>query len=380
MWHSVEKKRAAHVLINKEISMLTIYKENASRERFKDTPFRKLFSVEWSAPVSRETSVPVNETLPENAVILPIYNGEVSARWVSDLTLPEGVLVRGSSNLLEIRIVEGAKVERPIVIYNLTDSQDKAIQIDFDIVLTVEKKAESSILLVEAGNGQYLNLGRMNVDIADGADVQFIRAGLNDDKGSSLFNFTAEQAKESKVHYMSYQTRGDLTRSDINLHMNGEDAYSELNILNIAEGREHISHIVNMDHRVPNCESNQQVKNILKDRAESIFDAQIHVYQDAQKINADQMTRSLILNDGARALTIPRLLIYADDVRCTHGATVGFIEPEHMFYLRSRGIPEAEAKTILIRAYAAEVLETISNESIREWLQHRLDQDIETLA
>lgn len=73
-------------------------------------------------------------------------------------------------------------------------------------------------------------------------------------------------------------------------------------------------------------------------------------------------------------------MIYADDVRCTHGATVGFIEPEHMFYLRSRGISEAEAKTILIRAYAAEVLETIANTSIREWLHHCLDQDIETLA
>ncbi len=360
--------------------MLTVYKENAHRERFKDTPFRKLFSVEWNAPVSRETSAPVSETLPENAVVLPIYNGEVSARWINDLSLPEGVLVRGSSNLLEIRVVEDAKVERPIVIYNFTDSHDAPIQVDFDVVLTVEKDVEASLLLVEAGNGQYLNLGRMNVDVAEGADIEFIRAGLNADKGSSLFDFTAEQAANSKIHYMSYQTRGDLTRSDINLHMNGEDAYSELNILNIAEGREHISHIVNMDHRVANCESNQQVKNIMKDRAESIFDAQIHVYQDAQKINADQMTRSLLLNDGARALTIPRLLIYADDVRCTHGATVGFIDPDHMFYLRSRGIPEAEAKTILIRAYAAEVLEAVSNESIREWLHHRLDQDIETLA
>src|SRR5699024_9184690 len=186
MWHSVVKKRAAHVHINKEIPMLTLYKENAHRERFKDTPFRKLFSVEWNAPVSRETSAPVSETLPENAVVLPIYNGEVSARWISDLTLPEGILVRGSSNLLEIRIVEGAKVERPIVIYNLTDSHDAQIQVDFDVVLTVEKDVEASLLLVEAGNGQYLNLGRMNVDVAQGADIEFIRAGLNAEKGSSL--------------------------------------------------------------------------------------------------------------------------------------------------------------------------------------------------
>lgn len=360
--------------------MLTVYKENAQRERFKDTPFRKLFSVEWTAPVSRETSAPVNEVLPENAVILPIYNGEVSTRWINDLSLPEGVLVRGSSNLLEIRIVEEAKIERPIVIYNHTESGDAKIQVDFDIVLTVGERAEASFLLVEAGEGTYLNLGRMNVDVAHAAKIEFVRAGLNADTGSSLFDFTSEQAEETHVHYMSYQSKGDVTRSDVHLHMNGENAYSELNILNIAEGRQHISHVIDMDHRVPNCESNQQVKNILKDRAESIFDAQIHVYKDAQKINADQMTRSLLLNDGARALTIPRLLIYADDVRCTHGATVGFINPDHMFYLRSRGISAAEAKTMLIRAYAAEVLESISCESIREWLHHRLDKDTETLV
>ncbi len=360
--------------------MLTVYKESARKERFKDTPFRKLFSVEWNAPVSRETSAPISETMPENAVVLPIYNGAVSERWISDLSLPEGVLVRGSSNLLEIRLVEGVKVDRPIVIYNFTESADAKVQIDFDIVLTVEKNAEASFLLIEAGNGQYLNLGRMTVDVAESAKVEFVRAGLNSDVGSSLFDFTSEQAEKSHVHYMSYQTKGDLTRSDVHLHINGEDAYTELNILNIAEGREHISHVIDMDHRVPNCESNQQVKNILKDRAESIFDAQIHVYQDAQKINADQMTRSLILDDGARALTIPRLLIYADDVRCTHGATVGFIDPDHMFYLRTRGISEVEAKMMLIRAYAAEILESVQSESVREWLHHQLDKDIETLA
>lgn len=360
--------------------MLTVYKENAHRERFKDTPFRKLFSVEWSAPVSRETSAPMNETLPEDAVVLPIYNGEVSARWINDLSLPEGVLVRGTSNLLEIRLVEGVKLERPIVIYHQTEAGDTPTMVDFDIVLTIEENVEASFLLVEAGSGTYLNMGRTTADVARGAKVEFVRAGLNGQKGSSLFDFTAEQAAESNVHYTSYQAKGELSRSDIHLHMNGEKAYSELNILNIAEGREHISHVVDMDHRVPNCESNQQVKNVLKDRAESIFDAQIHVYRDAQKINADQMTRSLLLNDGARALTIPRLLIYADDVRCTHGATVGFINPDHMFYLRSRGISEVEAKTMLIHAYAAEILDIISNESIREWLHHCLDRDIEALA
>ncbi len=361
--------------------MLTNYKENARRERFKDTPLRKLFSVDWKAPVSRETSAPINETLPEDAVVLPIYNGLVQERWIQDHALPNNLLVRATSNLLEIRVVEKSDIEKPIVIYHFSDAAEgETIQIDFDIVITVEKGANVSFMLVEAGNGSYLNLGRMNVEVAEAAKVEFIRAGINADSASSLFNFRSEQAAKSHFHYMSYQTTGDLTRSDIHLYVDGEESFTDLNILNIAQGREHISHIVDMDHRVPNCESRQQVKNILKDRAESIFDAQIHVFQDAQKINADQMTRSLLLNDGARALTIPRLLIYADDVRCTHGATAGFIEPDHLFYLRSRGISEAEARKILIRAYAAEVIETVDDKSIAQWLHHRLDNDIAALA
>lgn len=359
--------------------MLTVYKENASKERFRDTPLRKVISVDWKDPVSRETAAPISEVLPENGVVLPIYNGGVSARWISELTLPEGLLVRGTEQLLEIKVVEGAKVDRPVVIYHFSDAGEQPTKVDFKINITVEEAAEVSFLFVESGEGHYLNLGKVEADVAAEAKVEFVRAALNGAKGSSLFDFTSEQAERSHVHYMSYQAQGELSRSDIHLHINGEEGFTDLNILNIGEGREHISHIIDMDHRVPNCESRQQVKNILKDRAESIFDAQIHVYQDAQKINADQMTRSLLLNDGARALTIPRLLIYADDVRCTHGATVGFIDPDHLFYLRTRGISEGEAKRILIRAYAVEILETIESKSISEWLHHQLDKDIAQL-
>ncbi|GGZ98731.1 Fe-S cluster assembly protein SufD [Ignatzschineria ureiclastica] len=359
--------------------MLTKYQDNAHRERFRDTPLRKLFSTAWQAPVSKEASAPVNETLPEGAIILPIYNGEVASRWIHELSLPESLLVRATSNLLEIRLMNGAVVDRPIVIYHVTDGQDAAVQVDFNIVVTAEEGSQASFLLVEAGNGEYLNLGTMSVSLAESANIEFVHAGINSKVGSSLFDFVATQATESQLHYMSYQSQGAITRSDIAFSVEGEGAYSELNVLNIAEGREHISHVVDLDHKVPNCSSNQQVKNILKDRAEALFDAQIHVFQDAQKIDADQMTRSLLLNDGARALTIPRLLIYADDVRCTHGATVGFIEPDHLFYLRSRGISAEEAKKMLIRAYAVEIVDTIRSESIRDWLAHRLDHDIAIL-
>ncbi len=360
--------------------MLTKFKENQRKERWKDTPFRKLLSVEWQAPAVTESAAPINETLPENAVILPIFNGVVNARWISDLQLPEGLLVRAEGHQLDLHLVEGAELSRPVVIYHYSEAGDAPIQVSAKISLKADAGSKGSFLMHETGKGKYLNTAKVNVEIAKSAHIEWIRSAENDMAASTVLDFTSQQQEESAFHYVSYQASGDLSRSDVAIRMEGEDAYGQFYALNIGEERQHIAHVIDMDHAVPNCESNQQVKNILKNRAESIFDAQIHVYKDAQKINADQMTRSLILDDGARALTIPRLLIYADDVRCTHGATVGFLEPEHMFYLRSRGISEAEARAMLMRGYGAEILEGVENLAIREWLMHLLEKDIAKLV
>lgn len=360
--------------------MLTKFKDNQRKERWKDTPFRKILNVEWQAPAITESAAPINETLPENAVVLPIYNGEVSKRWISDLQLPEGLLVRADGNKLDLHLVEGAELSRPVVIYHYSEATETPIQVSAEISLKADAGSEGSFLMHEAGQGQYLNTAKVRVDVAENAKIEWVRSAENDMRASSVLDFQSEQAKESAFHYVSYQASGDVSRSDVGIRMNGEDAFGQLHVLNIGDERQHIAHVVDMDHAVPNCESNQQVKNILKNRAESVFDAQIHVYKDAQKINADQMTRSLILDDGARALTIPRLLIYADDVRCTHGATVGYLEPEQMFYLRSRGISETEARAMLMRGYGAEIIEGVENLEIREWLMHLLDKDIAKLV
>jgi Fe-S cluster assembly protein SufD len=126
-----------------------------------------------------------------------------------------------------------------------------------------------------------------------------------------------------------------------------------------------LDHHTRIDHAMPNCHSFEVYKGILADHAQGVFNGKIFVYQDAQKTDAKQTNQALLLSRGAIVNTKPQLEIFADDVKCTHGATVGRLREDAMFYLRSRGIPQAEARNLLIYAFAAEVFEKIEDKGLR---------------
>jgi Fe-S cluster assembly protein SufD len=127
-----------------------------------------------------------------------------------------------------------------------------------------------------------------------------------------------------------------------------------------------------LDHAVPNCTSNEMYKGILDDSATGVFSGYIHVWPQAQKTNAFQSSRNIILSDNATMYTKPQLEIYADDVKCSHGATTGRIDEIALFYLRARGIPEREAKKIMIHAFAMEAIEAISMEEVKNLIENRI--------
>ena len=358
--------------------MLTKFKENQRVERWKDTPFRDILAVEWEKPTAVDSLGPINAVLPEDAVILTIYNGVVSERWINEKQLPDSLLVRFENNTLDIRLVKGATLDRPVVIHHIAEATSP-IHVESKISIHAEENTHASFLLLESGEGHYLATPEIDLEIKDHADIEWVRVVLNSDESFSVMELNCDQAESSKFHAVSYQSRGKIIRSNIRMDVNGEEAYTQLDALNIAKEEQHLAHVVDMSHAKPECESNQQIKNIVKDKAMTLFDGEIHVHVDSQKINADQMTRTLLLNDGARTLTIPRLEIYADDVQCTHGATVGFMDHDHMFYLRTRGLSDDAARMLLMRAYGAEIVASIENGSIQEWLFHILDNDIEAL-
>ena len=139
-------------------------------------------------------------------------------------------------------------------------------------------------------------------------------------------------------------------------------------------GNTHIDNHTIVDNQEPNCFSNEFYKGIMDDNATGVFNGKIFVQQDAQKTNAYQSNKNIILSDTASVNTKPQLEIFADDVKCSHGCTIGCLDEEALFYLRTRGINEKKAKALLLHAFAADILEQVKPENIRKWLKTIISQ------
>jgi Fe-S cluster assembly protein SufD len=187
------------------------------------------------------------------------------------------------------------------------------------------------------------------------------------------FHFAAVQAVQEKdSHWLSHSIAGGarVARNQIQALLNAPGAEAVLNGLYLGRGEQLIDHHTVVDHAQPNCESHEFYHGILADRSHGVFNGKIFVRQDAQKTNAKQTNRNLVLSEEAVIDTKPQLEIFADDVKCTHGATVGQLNDEALFYLRSRGISAAGARRMLIHAFASDVVDRITIQPVRE----RLDQ------
>ena len=178
--------------------------------------------------------------------------------------------------------------------------------------------------------------------------------------------------RDANLFTHSINHGGALVRNDIQAYLDGEGISCTMNGLYLARGRQHVDHQMLVDHAKPHCHSYELFKGILEDRARAVFNGRIRVHQDAQKTDGVQSNRNLLLSKEALVHSNPQLEIFADDVRCTHGSTTGHLDDEAVFYLRSRGIGEAAAKSLLTYAFAGEVLEEIRLEAVRKDLEEFL--------
>jgi Fe-S cluster assembly protein SufD len=187
----------------------------------------------------------------------------------------------------------------------------------------------------------------------------------NDQLTASLVDNTyidQKEGSEVRVHTLSFGNK--LVRNNLNFYQNGEHCNSVLKGVTLASERQHIDHYTLVHHAQPNCESHQDYKGVYDDRSVGVFNGKIIVDQIAQKINAFQQNNNLLINDKATVNTKPQLEIFADDVRCSHGCTIGQLDEDALFYLRSRGIPEKESRALLMYAFANNVLESVKNNAL----------------
>jgi len=198
-------------------------------------------------------------------------------------------------------------------------------------------------------------------------------------KSFHVDSLSMRQQRGSRVTVNSITFGGAIVRNNVTSLLDDEECICMLNGLSLGTGEQHIDNHTTIDHAKPRCESHELYKTILSGRSRGVFNGKIFVRKDAQKTDAKQTNKTLLLSDDATMNAKPQLEIFADDVKCTHGATIGALDTESLFYLRSRGIGEQEAKDLLTFAFGSDVTERISSEAVRRHLSRLLRKRLDTI-
>lgn len=216
---------------------------------------------------------------------------------------------------------------------------------------------------------KYFTNAVTEIHVGEGARVDHYKVQREASHAFHVGTVQVRQAASSHFNSFSFATGGQLSRTNIYTTLDGEGAACTLNGLYLADGTQHIDHQTRIEHVQPNCPSRETYKGVLDGRSHGVFNGKVYVHPEAQKTDGKQSNNNLLLSPTARVDTKPQLEIFADDVKCTHGATVGRLDDMAMFYLNSRGIGPDAARTLLTYAFAADVLEMIELEPLKKALE-----------
>jgi Fe-S cluster assembly protein SufD len=286
------------------------------------------------------------------------------------------------SDGIVIKVPQNTQSESPVNLIFLSTEHQTARVMHPRNLIYVEKNSALSVVesYFSTGSGVYFNNPVTELKIEENARLNHVRIQNENTNAYHVGNIFTDQDRNSVYHSTSVTFGGRISRNNYYARLNGEGIETTLNGLYLGHGKQLIDNHTFLDHAKPHCTSHEVYQGILTDKANAVFSGKIMVRQDAQKTDAKQSNNCLILSDDARINSKPQLEIYADDVRCTHGATVGQLNEDAVFYLQSRGIPEKKAKNILTYAYAERVIDGIDSGIIKsridELLQKRLEEDI----
>ncbi len=229
--------------------------------------------------------------------------------------------------------------------------------------------ARLTLIDTATGEGAYLHNPVTEIHVADGAVLTHVRIQSESTTAFHMATIYAAVAAGGTYDGFTLNTGGRITRTEIHVLLDGPGAVAHMNGAQLLTGTQHADFTSVVRHAAPKGTSRQTVKNVLSGRSRGVFQGRIEVARGAQGTDGYQMNRALLLSPDAEIDTKPELEIFADDVKCSHGATVGELDAGQLFYLRSRGIPDGEARSILVRAFLAEALDPVTNDTARALLE-----------
>lgn len=274
-----------------------------------------------------------------------------------------------------IYVPEKSILDKPVQIVNLVGSENDMFN-QYRNLIIVEKGAEATVIICDhtLSASKSLTNAVTEVFVGENAHFDLIRVQNEHNNAAKMTHTFIHQEKNSSATSNNITLHGGLVRNSTSHYLTGEGAESQSFGLFLADKFQHVDNFVNIDHAAPNCTSNQLFKGVLDDMATGAFNGRILVRQNAQKTLAYQKSNNILLTDDAKMDTKPQLEIFADDVKCSHGAAIGQINEEALFYLRSRGIERKEARLMLMFGFAHEVLQNIKIEALRERMDNLVMQ------
>ena len=275
-----------------------------------------------------------------------------------------------------LHVKDNVRISKPVVIYNVHDTRDGQIVASLRNLIVLGKNSELTVFetLSSLGNGVSFSTTVTETVVNDNAALTLF--SIQNDPGNR-YHFDYKQAyqlRSSRINTYTFTLEGKAVRNNLQLALDGEGIDSHMYCLYLI-GKDTLAdnHTV-VDHKQPNSFSNELYKGIMEDSSKGVFNGKIYVRPHAQKTNAFQANRNILLSDKATVNTKPQLEIWADDVKCSHGCTSGQLDEEAMFYLRARGISKETARAMMLYAFAVELLETIKDESIKRYIDELISQ------
>ena len=277
-----------------------------------------------------------------------------------------------------VYVPAGVHMPEPVQFLYLTVPGSQPIVSHPRSLVVAERTARCAVVESYAcfGDGVYLTNAVTEIVAGDGARVDCYRVQRESLQAYHVGTTATRQGRDSTVHVHPVTFGAALARHDINVVLDGENGLALLNGLYVLGGRQHADHHTTIDHAKPHCESHEYFNGVLDEQSHGVFNGRIIVRPGAQRTDSKQTNNNLALSEEARADSQPQLEIYADDVKCTHGATLGPIDEQAMFYLKSRGVPAAQARSLLTYGFGAEIIERMGiaplQAQLDRWVRHRL--------
>ena len=266
-----------------------------------------------------------------------------------------------------IHIPKSVALDKPIQVINfLYNEEDSLVQTRNLFVFDENSNAKVIICDHTLSSNRFLTNSVTEIHVAPEANVELVRMQNEHNQAAHITSDYIQQNEKSIFNSNTITLHGGLIRNNINVVLNGEYCENHTNGLFLSDREQHVDNYTHIDHAVPNCVSNELFKGVLDDKSTGAFNGSIMVRRDAQKTQAYQASNNLLLTGEARVYAKPQLEIYADDVKCSHGATVGQLDAEALFYMQSRGIGKREAQLLQLYGFANDVLQKINIESLRD--------------